>query len=183
MNNKITGLSTVNEVRSYLKENYHDGVDCACCGQLVKLYRRKLGSAQVQALILLSLINMEKEWCHSREITKEINITGDFAKMLYWGLIEAKPNTRESIKQSKDDNGNIVSEKIIVRDESKKNSGFWKITEKGKDFVNGDITIPSHALIYNAECIGFSGTTTTIQASLGKKFHYGQLMNQRDEEE
>lgn len=151
------GIETIKEAKEYLRSNFNEGVNCPCCNQFVKLYKRKLGSMQSQGLIILYNLSKEKDWIHVREITKNINLTGDFAKMSYWKLIEERANTEST----------------------KKNSGFWRITQRGKDFVGNKIEIPSHALVYNSKCFGFSEEKTNIIKSLGKKFNYNDLMNNK----
>lgn len=151
------GIETIKEAKEYLRKNFNEGVNCPCCNQFVKLYKRKLGSMQSQGLIILYDLNKQNEWVHVREITKNINLTGDFAKMSYWKLIQEKPNVGEFTK----------------------NSGYWKITQRGKDFVDNKIQIPSHALVYNSKCFGFSEEKTNIVKSLGKKFNYNNLMNNK----
>jgi predicted transcriptional regulator len=153
-----TSSTPLSDIKSYLRANYSEGCSCPACGQFVKLYKRKIGAPQSRALMMLSFINAEKEWCHIREIVKEVNVHGDFAKMEHWGLIQAKPNEKDS---------------------DKKDSGLWKITEKGKQFINNEITIPSHILIYDGKCVGFSNKQINIIGSLGKKFSYNELMSRR----
>ena len=148
-------MNTLIEAKRHLRENFNTGTDCPCCGQFVKLYKRKLGSSQSRSLILLYSLNQKSEWIHSREITKKINITGDFAKLVYWNLILEKPKSKED----------------------KRSSGFWKLTQRGKDFVLGNIKIPSHVFIYNASLQGFSNEQIFIHSALGKKFSYNELMN------
>ena len=148
-------MNTIIEAKRHLRENFNTGTNCPCCGQFVKLYKRKLGSSQSRSLILLYSLNQKSEWIHSREITKKINITGDFAKLVYWNLILEKPKSKED----------------------KRSSGFWKLTQRGKDFVLGNIKIPSHVFIYNASLQGFSNEQIFIHSALGKKFSYNELMN------
>ena len=64
-----------------------------------------------------------------------------------------------------------------TEDADKKNSGYWKITQKGIDFVNNKIQVPSHVHIYNGKVLGFADTTTNIIKSLGTKFSFYELMN------
>ena len=148
-------METIKEAKEHLKSNYKKGCICPVCNQSVKLYKRKFYATQARSLILLNKLNSSKEWVHSREIMKVINITGDFAKMSYWGLITEQLNS----------------------DKEKRSSGFWKITSKGKQFVNNQIKILSHTLIYNGKIIGFSKDEISIIDSLGKKFNYNELMS------
>ena len=148
-------METLKEIKDYLRDNVNEGCRCPACNQMVKLYKRKIYTTQARALILLSRLQVKSEWVHVREIMKRINITGDFAKMSYWGLIEEQ---RSDLKE-------------------KRTSGNWKITEKGINFVRNETSIPSHVLIYNGKKIGFSETDINIIEVLGKKFNYYELLN------
>ena len=94
---------------------------------------------------------------HVSEIMKDISSTGsnDFSKLRYWKMIEQQPNT----------------------DTKKKTSGFWKVTEFGKLFVNMKVTVPKYALIYNKKKFGFSDEQVSIIQALGKEFNYQELMS------
>jgi predicted transcriptional regulator len=151
----ITPESSLEKTRQYLRDNYEDGCICPACKQNVKLYPRMVGATQARALILLNQLSKGNTWVHIREIVTRINVQGDFAKMIYWGLIEEQQNDSEK----------------------KKNSGLWKITEKGVKFINNEITIAKYANVYNSQLLGFSEGHITIEDSLGKKFNYTELLN------
>ena len=71
--------------------------------------------------------------------------------MRFWGFIEAKTER----------------------------AGWWRISEKGKLFVEGKISVPRHVLIYNQVCIGFDeGDKTDIFSALNDKFSYQELMRE-----
>ena len=80
---------------------------------------------------------------------------GDFAKAAYWELIESTAN----------------------EDDSKRTSGMWRLTGKGRMFVRGAITVQSHAFIYNGKTQGFSETRTGIRQALHQRFDYNELMS------
>ena len=149
-------METIKEAKQYLRENFNKGCSCPTCGQFVRLYKRKLGSPQTKALILLYHKNNDNnnDWVHVRDITRDLNVTSDFSKNIYWNLIEEKP----------------------LSGEDKKTSGFWRITNKGRAFVEGKLKVKSHVLIYNAKVVGFSEDYTNVVQSLGKKFSYRELM-------
>ena len=146
-------MQTIAEAKQYLKDNYVEGVRCPCCDQLVKKYSRKITSTMARSLISL--------YHESTSTYSPIHITnikfvqgGEFAQMRRWGLIaEAKNETT-----------------------TKRTSGLWYITQKGKDFVNGRIQVPMYCDTYNGKTLGFSRETTTIKQALGNKFDYMELM-------
>lgn len=127
---------------------------CPCCGQLVKLYKRKINSAMAADLIrLFKRVNVG-EYLHIDEFTKYTAHGGDFAKLQYWGLVDTEPNT----------------------DPDKKTSGKWAITSDGVEFCRGLLALPTYALVYNGTLYGFEGNHANITTALGTKFNYRDLM-------
>jgi hypothetical protein len=71
----------------------------------------------------------------------------------HWGLIEARGDTGDQ-----------------------KSSGYWKLTEKGRDFVRGDIEVSKHAYIFNDKVFALDPETEDIWEALDNKFDYKELM-------
>jgi len=85
---------------------------------------------------------------------RKMSSTNEMAKLRHWGLIE------KHYGKSEDGNSN----------------GLYRITEKGRAFVRGEISVPRYCYIFNDEVNGFSEEKTTIQAALGDKFNYSELI-------
>jgi hypothetical protein len=134
---------------------------CDRCDQDVVLHKRSVSGLDASRLIRLYNIsnqNPEREFFHLREFfQKGYNPSGDFAKLEHMHLIIKRP--------------------MDPRDRSKKYSGYWKITDKGKLWVEGKLTIPQYTHFFDAKVYGFSGKEQSIKDRLGKKFHYGKLMD------
>lgn len=146
---------TIAEERTRLKNNIHKGTKCKCCGQMVKLYTRKLYSSQMKGLINLYKKYMNKPDYYHISTFEIVAGGGDFAKMEFFGLIEAQTNT----------------------DSTKRTSGMWKPTQKGIDFVNGRISVPEAVMIYNQSFVGFTENHIYIKDAIGNKFNYEELMS------
>jgi ssDNA-binding Zn-finger/Zn-ribbon topoisomerase 1 len=148
-------METIQEAKQHLKENYKKGVKCPCCNQNVKLYKRRLGSVMARCLIKLSV--MGEGYHHVKDIVSGISDTGtnDFSKLRYWGMIEEQSND----------------------DDTKRTSGHWRITDKGRLFARNSIYVPMYVFIYNGKKQGFSVGETNIVEALGTKFNYSQLIN------
>jgi hypothetical protein len=157
-------MKTIEEGKEYLRNNYKKGVICPCCGQFVKLYKRKLNSSMARTLILLyrkSKLNLDVEYFHIYNdlLGVDFGIGGsELSKLKYWGMVdelEKDPNNTKS-----------------------RTSGYWKITEKGKKFVKIELKVSKYVLLYNSQFRGFEGSQININESLGNKFNYQELMNQ-----
>jgi len=151
----LTKENTIGEAKAFLKEHFEDGSICPCCGQIVKLYNRKLNSVMSRMLIKLS--HLPEGFNHVSKIQESISTTGtnDFSKLLHWNMVEQQSN----------------------EDPARKTSGNWRITQKGKDFVNMKISVPKYCKIYNTKKLGMSLDQISISESLGNKFNYQKLMN------
>lgn len=164
-------FETLKEAKDYLKANWEKGIECPCCGQFVKLYRRRLNAGACRALIFMYRLDRDRKfdddwdgWIHvQQDFAKYFRVNAnsmDYSQAQWWELIEAKPN---------------------VDDPTKRDSGYWKLTEKGRQFVKGIIEVRSHAYLYNNKMLGFTGEKMTIKTALGKRFNYEELMgNSRD---
>lgn len=82
--------------------------------------------------------------------------SGDFPYLVHYGMLEKMEGKRP--------------------DGSKKN-GFYKLTDKGRQFVMKQITVPQTFIIYNGKCEGFEGREIGIEDALGKYFDYAELMS------
>ncbi len=163
MNSEITPMTSVNDAIIYVKTHLHKGVECPVCGQNAKIYRRILSPSM--ALVLDGIYRcpdkfMEKGYLHVENYLKKLNcpasMRGDFPKLRFWDLIVIKPEGRE--------------------DGSNRN-GYYQITTKGENFVEGLISVPDYVLTFNNKLEGVSQNMITFQDALkGEKFDFQQIM-------
>lgn len=132
------------------------GTECPCCGQFVKVYRRTINSTMARQLITAHGMHAEG-WFHTRDVVLADSAgAGDFSKLECWGLIYRQPH--------------------VQGEEGKRTSGMWKITDKGRDFIAGRVTVPQYAYIYNGNLLELGGVDIHIEHALGKKFDYREIM-------
>lgn len=151
-------VTTLPNAKKYLEQNYEKGCECPACCQMVKLYKRPLNAPMAAGLISLYKKG-NGNFMHITDILdglKGSNGGGDFAKLRYWGFIEEEAND----------------------DSAKRTSGSWKITPRGKEFVENKMKVPSHVHLYNGKRRGFAQeTVVSVISALGKHFDYAELMN------
>lgn len=131
---------------------------CTACGHIPNLFKRQLYGTLVKKLALL--YGMDKQYPGTYHHIKHFTVSsfkfnwtaGDFAKLRYWGLIES----------------NMPYKK-------KPRSGMWRITQKGKDFIDGKIEIPRYAYLSDGALKEFSQETVGVRKALGKKFSYDEI--------
>jgi len=148
-------MDTLENAKQELRDNWQKGVECQCCHQFVKVYKRPIYSGIVKSLI--GLYHLDDGYHHVSEFQLgQKSGGGDFAKLVYWGLIEERPKN-ESTKE-------------------KRTSGFWHITDKGRLFVLGELMVLSHIWLFDGKSFGFTGKEVGVREVLGKKFNYEELM-------
>jgi len=153
---KVPDFETLEEAKEWLREHLKEGARCPCCTQLAKVYSRPVYGTMASHLI--NLYNLDKS---SDERFFHVSAfcpkhPGDFAKLVYWELIEERPKDEDNTE--------------------KRTSGYWAITDRGKRFVRNQTTIMSHVKLYDSRVMGFEGKSVDIKTILGKKFDYEELM-------
>lgn len=146
----------ITQAQEYVEAHRLEGVKCPCCGQYVRLYRHRLNSQMAKALVQMYYLDQAgEEYIHVLQELKPSNRM--YSLMRFWGLIEPAGNC----------------------DNSKKSSGYWKITQAGKDFVCGG-EVPRYVYLYDNQKYGESEEMTTIRQAFGKRFDYQELMQWRE---
>lgn len=150
------GLGSLAEARSWLASQIQDkGADCPCCGKWARIYGRHLNSAMARGLIWLTQRSgPEREWVDIQQGPSWLLRTKQLPTTRHWGLIEQKIND----------------------DSTKRDSGIWRPTLKGVEFVHGRWRIQSPAMIFDTRTIGYGDRSLTIVEALGIKFNYEELM-------
>ena len=155
---------TIQEAKDFLSANYKKGVECPCCKQHVRLYKRKFNSVMARTLIRLYVLTRDKKvvFHHVKDIVQGISSTGtnDFSKLVYWGLIQEKVKDPD--------------------DKIHRTSGYWRITDKGREFIEHKFLLPKYVFVYNSECRGISGEETDIKQALTEKFNYDELIGKNE---
>jgi len=141
---------------------------CPACQQTVKVYKRALNKPMAQILGIIHAyykLHSLEEWLHVDEHLKSYKINCRYYSLLrFWGLIEQKDGLRP-------DGSNRL--------------GYWRITEKGKMFVEGQIKVPKFFYMFNQGVeeslgeLGFSADEIGFKQIVeeGKAFDYRDINN------
>lgn len=152
---------TLAQARAQFYENLRDGTTCPCCDRYAKMYKRNLNSAMAATLIGMYKAWMRDpgSWIHMISVHNFGLPSRDYGTLEHWGLTEAKGETRKD--------GNPES-------------GFHRITEKGRDFVEGKTLLRKYVFLYNNTRFDVNDESSFeeigIKQALGTKFDYDQLM-------
>ena len=128
---------------------------CPVCDQKCKIYKRRFNSGMAGTLCWM-VSTFDGDWLDIPKCGPRFVLAArEYNKTRHWGLAEQKTNG---------DNP------------AKKNSGLWRPTAKGVDFIERRITIPSHVFLHNNHVLDFSNEQTDIIEALGENFDYDELM-------
>ena len=156
----------LSEARAQVFENYQAGIDCPCCDQFARLYKRKLNSGMAAGLVWLVLHSEGQSagWVMvGADAPAWLLRAKELQTTRHWGLVEQRPKDND--------------------DPNTRTSGIWRPTILGQAFVMARVTVPMHVYLYNNEvdtgwgAAGFSPEQTTITQALGARFVYADLMN------
>jgi len=154
-------MRTLLEAKEEVKDAMKDGIECPCCEQWTQLYKYSFHSGMVKALIYIYKAyengDIPKgEFFHVEKYLKEkkVDFHGYHSKLKFWGLLEQKSNDNPA----------------------KKWSGFWKITQKGIDFIKDEIALPKYVWLHNKKAYGFEGPNMLASELKFKHFNYAEMM-------
>lgn len=150
----LSDSTPLGEAKEWLRERVDEGERCPLCTQFSKVYRRSIHGTMARTLVL-AYREHELDWFHLATLTKTTGRGGEEGKLRYWGLLEEESARRE-------DGGR---------------SGWWRVTERGREFVLGNVVVPKYALVYDGRLMSLDGDEMIdIRAALGKRFDYSELM-------
>ena len=154
---------TLEYAQKYVKDNQAKGVRCPCCARMVKEYHYTINSGQALAIIVIyrltKQLSPEDGWIHILkafgEHTKLNPQSLSFHRLKLWGLLEQQPTND---------------------DPKKKTSGYWRITDIGKEFVLGTSKVKKGVYVLDGTITHFGEEDVDIHAALREKFNYETLM-------
>jgi hypothetical protein len=153
--------------KAYIESRLPEGVDCPCCGRNNKRYTRPLDAGLARGLVALIRASPTGEIVHVKDIPEMLVgdvvwTSHDFAKARYWGLCE------EVI-------GEQVPSELLEGAERKRRKGFWRSTEKGRQFVYSMLKVPKYISLVNNAFEKCHGDDWSIQDALGHPFDFSAI--------
>lgn len=137
-------------------EDLHSGekLRCPTCNKWCQIYGLTLTRSMVKCLLRLDQLCRINTWVHY----EEFNYKGTYGKLKHWMLIEQGEPEPD--------------------DDSKKQSGYWRITEAGKKYLNGELLVTKTYKIYDDEIVGIvDPELVNVNHAWKETFHYGEYMN------
>lgn len=130
--------------------------ECPCCGRGAKVYRRQINHSMVVALAYLAARDADAPGGWVNLPLDDPTNSRDTTRLALWGLIEEERAVR-------DDGGRV---------------GNWRITERGHQFIHGQIVVPKYAVTLFGERIGYDDEQSVMVADCyGEGFDLADLMS------
>lgn len=133
------------------------GVDCPICGQPCKLYPEPLSRHVTLPLVWLCRTFRESErWVHMiREAPPMLVSTRKYGLLHWWGL---------------------ATSEVTEEDADKKNSGRWRPTQLGFDFVERLVRMPRYVFLFDDTYYGCAqDQLVAIDETLDDRFSWAEL--------
>jgi hypothetical protein len=146
---------SLKDARQRLVDSLDEGVTCPCCEQFAKVYRFRINASMAVALTRIWRAG-GVGWVDVPALQLPHGLHAHLSKLRFWGLLERPEGLR--------------------RGDGSTRVGIWRVTEHGQRWINREITVPSHARIYDNRCLGLVGEPTSIDDALGATFNYDELM-------
>ena len=142
----------------------HAGIDCPCCGQFAKVYKRALSAAMAEATIVIERATRGDraqsfhmgQLLDARATHRTAKGGGEPMRLRFHGLVDLVPGMRA--------------------DESWR-VGYYTVTDLGVKFAWNEHRAPKYVYLYAQECLGVSEETISVVEALGEHFHYRELMD------
>ena len=147
---------TLKEARNLWSEIILDkGAKCPCCDRWGRAYRRRINLSMCKSLSWLAAQKLIDGWVDvPNRAPKWLLRTNQLASLRWWDLVERR---------------------LLVKDSKKKHSGEWRVTDKGREFLEGS-KIPDAVLTYAGEVLSTSEELTTLK-EVHNRFDYHEIMS------
>lgn len=151
---------SLEEARQQILAGRDDGIDCPCCGQLVKVYRRPMTATTARTMIVMDRYHQPEGWTHvptlMREHLADVAHQGGYATLAqHWGLIETMPEA--------------------VREDGSNRTGVVAADRCGLPVRLGRAARGEIRPLDN-QVLSHDGPRIGIREALGSKFDYDALM-------
>ena len=169
-------LVTLDEAIGVVRDGLTEGVDCPCCGQYAKMYKRALNSGMTSSLLWLVQQSMVSDdpygWVNVGETAPAWLLrTKELATTRHWGLIERRE--KDSLEEGEEGDAGVDAG-------GKRTSGIWRPLPLGVEFAYDRTDVPRHVFLYNNVCAGFSEERVRLQEALADRFNYREMMSSRE---
>ena len=146
-------MKTILEAKDHLRKNYESGTSCPVCSQLVNAYKRKLNANMCRALaIIYARTNTNNIYIHVQNEFTTLGLRAtamDYTYLEKWKFIEVNPDK----------------------------SGHWRVTDKGRAFVEDTLVVAAYCLVYAGNVYQWSTDTVNMTEALTTRFKLSEVMD------
>ena len=153
------------ELKQHIRDNVADGLRCPVCESWCKVYDYKLNRRHAALLlkfydsVRLGSCRLHNDFAHAMKLTT-------YTTPKHWGLIE---RCEASLACDGDD-------------DDSENDGLWCITQRGEQFLKGQVSIPQRVSVLHDTVIDSSAELETIRDVWGRatRFKFADVLGQSE---
>jgi len=162
-------FNSENDPLKKLRDKFFDslpdgGSVCPCCDRMGRLNKYTLNSSMVGALLWMSrTVTLDDGWIKmGKKSPAWILASKAFSTMKFWGFVQPAPKL-------------TIHERNAIGMKTK-TSGHWRVTQKGFEFLEGRMRVPTAAIVYNDELFGWVDEDINFKEALSRQFDYDEMM-------
>ena len=148
---------TLGEAKALLRSKLTAGdkLDCPTCTQRAAIYSRPLNATMAHSLVAMYRA-WGRDWGDLPALRRKVALhhSNQEAQLRHFRLIEEHPDRRE-------DGGHL---------------GWWRVTDLGVRWVQGQATVPGRAVTYAGRFLALDGDQVSIRDVLGIHFDLREVM-------
>jgi hypothetical protein len=135
-----------------------EGAHCPTCDRWGRIYGRSINRTMANSIMWLSVAVADEDgWVDiPSKAPRWLVRSNQLPTLKWWGLVERRYNDKNS---------------------KNKHSGMWRITDLGRAFVHGQVSIPKKVFTYNDIVQSVSPENIFIKDCFKLYFDYRDLMN------
>ena len=155
MNENFLNIA-VKAVKKWFYDSLNKGcaLSCPVCDKHAQIQARPINRTMAGAIAWMVRNHPPGEWVKMSGNGSPFSKTNQYSTLKHWGLLEQKMNDS---------------------DPTKKHVGWWRTTQKGRDFVSGRLAIPRKSVTYNDKLIELQGDLIYISQII-EDFNYADIM-------
>lgn len=149
--------ATVGQMREWIDAHKRRGIEhCPGCNRRIKEDAYNLRQNWVDLLKVMA--RQPEQWIEFRKVVGHLDVGRNGTLMCHWGLIHRYPGRRE---------------------DGYKSLGLYEVTDLGRAFLAGEVSVPRRALLRDDKFWGFEDEDDRVfvhDANLGGPFNFAAFM-------
>lgn len=138
---------TLEYAQFWLKKNAIKGKPCPACQTMYRESKKRI--RRVDVLVMARLRKCFPEYAHYKTVAPGLRHTP--GQLKHFGLVECKSSIANSGSTER---------------------GWWRLTQRGIDFLDGKVLMCERAVVLADQCLRYEGEYRSVHEIFGEQFSY-----------